>query len=98
RRNFMAIFIVAREPDADADWIEWGLKQYGVEVIRWRGLGWQRENSASISFRIKDGVYLADRRIEAKDTVWLRRPFVTSHPGVAAAEVKFARDEYQAFS
>jgi hypothetical protein len=93
----MAIFIIAPEIDEHADLMEWGLRESGLEVIRWSGLGWQREQSASISFGMRDGIYLADHRIDAKDTVWIRRKSLASHPGVAAAEKKFALTEYRAF-
>jgi len=93
----MAIIIIARELDEHADWIEWGLKQSGLEVIRWDGLGWEREHSASITFGMRDGIYLAGHRIEPEDTLWIRRPSIATHPRVARDEVKFAHSEYQAF-
>lgn len=94
----MAIIILAPELDEHADWIEWGLKQSGIEVIRW-WLGWDPEHSAAMTFGMRDGVYLAGHRIEPEDTVWIRRPWpsIEMHPRVAAEEVKFARSEYQAF-
>ncbi len=93
----MSIIIIAPELDEHADWIEWGLKQSGLEVIRWSGLGW--EHSASITFGMRDGMYLAGHRIEPEDTVWIRRPLplIAAHPRVAPDEAKFARSEYQAF-
>ena len=94
----MAIFIIAPELDEHADWIEWGLRKSGVEVIRWCGLGWQQEHSASITFGMREGIYSADRRIDPEDTVWIRRPSTATHPGVAADESKFARTEYRAFA
>lgn len=94
----MAIVIIAPELDSHADWIEWGLKQSGLEVIRW-GLGWEQENSGSITFGVRDGIYLGAHRIEPEDTVWIRRsrPSIAAHPRVAPDEVKFACAEYQAF-
>jgi glutathione synthase/RimK-type ligase-like ATP-grasp enzyme len=94
----MAIIIIAPELDEHADWIEWGLKQSGLQVIRW-GLGWEQEYSASITFGMRDGIYLAGHRIEPEDTVWIRRPWpsIAPHPSLAPDEVKFASSEYQAF-
>jgi hypothetical protein len=94
----MAIVIIAPENDEHAELMSWGLIQSGLEVIRWYGLGWQREQSASINFGIRDGVYLADHRIDAKDTVWIRRKSLITHPGVDALEKKYALTEYRAFA
>jgi hypothetical protein len=55
----MAIIIVAPEIELHADWIEWGLKEAGFEVIRWAGLGWRPEDSATIHLGDKDEIYLA---------------------------------------
>jgi glutathione synthase/RimK-type ligase-like ATP-grasp enzyme len=93
----MAIIIIADELDEHADLIEWGLRQSGLEVTRWGGLGWEREQSASITFGIRDGVYLAGHRIEPEDTVWIRKTSIAAHPRVIPDEVKFARSEYGSF-
>lgn len=97
KENHMAIVIIAPDLDEHVDCIEWGLKQSGLDVIRWRGLGWESERSASITFGMDDGIYLGDHRIEPADTVWIRRPSTVAHPGVAPDEAKFASSEYQAF-
>ena len=44
----MAIVIMAPEIELHADWMEWGLREAGFEVIRWAGLGWRPEHSATI--------------------------------------------------
>ena len=93
----MAIFIMSPEHDIHGGRIEWGLRQSGFEVIRWSGLGWQREQNASINFGTRDGVYLGDHRIDSKDTFWFRRQSLVTHPRVAIADEKFAHGEYRAF-
>jgi hypothetical protein len=96
-RNFMAIIIVAPEIEVHADWIEWGLKEAGFEVIRWAGLNWRPEHSATIHLGDKDEIYLGKHKLSSQDTVWFKRPLLALHPEVDPLEKKFAANEYEAF-
>lgn len=93
----MAIIIVAPDVEVHADWIEWGLKEAGFKVIRWAGLGWRPQDTATIHLGDKDDFYLAGHKLSSNDTVWFKRPRLALHPDVSATEKKFAANEYEAF-
>ncbi|MFL6417774.1 MAG: hypothetical protein ACJ74Y_19140 [Bryobacteraceae bacterium] len=93
----MAIIIMAPEIELHADWMEWGLKEAGFDVIRWAGLGWRLEDSATIYSGDDEEVYLGSYRLSPNDTVWLRRPELITHPDVDLLDQKFAAGEYEAF-
>ncbi|HEY3940581.1 MAG TPA: hypothetical protein VGL97_24340 [Bryobacteraceae bacterium] len=93
----MAIIIVAPEVELHADWIEWGLKEAGFAVIRWAGLGWRPEDSATIYLGDREEIYLGNHKLSSKDTVWFKRPSLAVHPEVDPTEKKFAANEYEAF-
>jgi hypothetical protein len=93
----MAIIIVAPEPELHADWIEWGLKEAGFAVIRWAGLGWRAQDSATIQFGDEEEIYLGEHKLCSEDTVWFKRPQLAVHPEVDPLQKKFATNEYEAF-
>ncbi len=93
----MAIIFVTPEIELHADWMEWGLKEAGFEVIRWAGLGWRPEDAATIRCGDKDEIYLGNHKLSPNDTVWLRRPQLTVYPAVDAIDKKFASGEYEGF-
>jgi hypothetical protein len=60
-------------------------------------LGWRPEEAATIRCGEKEEVYLGSHKLSPDDTVWLRRPYLTTHPDVDPIDKKFANGEYEAF-